>query len=163
MCIRPAMTFKLMCLPGGLPNGLNITPDHHRQPPRPLHFWISESNSKIHPFETFHLSMDDHKYSRFESTIICPSIRATHYHNALFANSFLTELPITFALGCQSIVDTKCFLVNTDYNHLPINIHPPSLEQTTPMPQVIPLDSTFTHSMHERFATPRKLNLTKLF
>ena len=107
--------------------------------------------------------MDDHKYSRFESTIICPSIRATHYHNALFANSFLTELPITFALGCQSIVDTKCFLVNTDYNHLPINIHPPSLEQTTPMPQVIPLDSTFTHSMHERFATPRKLNLTKLF
>src|ERR1700691_879091 len=72
--------------------------------------------------------MDDHKYSRFESTIICPSIRATHYCNALFANSFLTELPITFALGCQSIVDTKCFLVNTNYNHLPINIHPPSPE-----------------------------------
>ena len=123
----------------------------------------SEPNSKIHPFETFHLSMDDCEYSDFESTIIRPSFQATRYRDALFTNSHLTELPVTFAPGCQSIVDIQCFLVDTDYNQSPINIHPHSFGETTPMPQVIPLDSTFTHSMHERFATPRKLNLTKLF
>src|ERR1700683_1137902 len=93
----------------------------------------SEPNSKIHPSETFRLSMDDCKYSDFESTIICPSIRAARYCNALFANSFLTELPITFATGCQSIVDALCFLVNTNYNCPPINIHPSSFGQTAPM------------------------------
>src|ERR1700729_3636203 len=57
------------------------------------------SESKIHLFETLHMSMRDSEYSDFESTIIHPSIRAAHYHNTLFANSFLTELPITFAPG----------------------------------------------------------------
>src|ERR1700729_4208771 len=81
----------------------------------------SEPNSKIHPFETFRLSMDDHKYSDFESTIIHPSIQAACYHDALFTNSHLTKLPVTFAPGCQSIVDIQCFLVDTDYNWLLIN------------------------------------------
>src|ERR1700685_2762208 len=71
----------------------------------------SEPNSKIHLFETFRLSMDDHKYSDFESTIIH---RAARYCNALFTNSFLTELPVTFAPGHQSIVDTQHFLVDID-------------------------------------------------
>jgi hypothetical protein len=53
---------------------------------------------------------------------LCPSIQAACYCNALFTNSFLTALPITFASGCQSIIDTQCFLVNTDYNCPPINI-----------------------------------------
>src|ERR1700683_13766 len=63
----------------------------------------SEPNSKIHPFETFRLSMDERKYSDFESTIIRPSIQAARYHNALFANSSLIAPPITFPPGHQSI------------------------------------------------------------
>jgi hypothetical protein len=59
----------------------------------------SKPNSKIHPFETFCLFMDDSEYSDFEFTFIHPSIQAARYCNALFANSFLTELPITFAPG----------------------------------------------------------------
>src|SRR6202042_3246739 len=102
----------------------------------------SKPNSYIYPFETFHLSMDDHEYSDFESTIIQPSIQAAHYHNALFANSFLTKLPITFAPGHQSIINTQHFLVDTNYDCPPINIHP-SFVQTAPMPQVIPLDHVF--------------------
>src|ERR1700735_1942449 len=100
----------------------------------------SEPNSKIHPSETFRLSMDDCKYSDFESTIICPSIRATCYCDALFANSHLTKLPITFTLGHQSIVNIQCFLVDTDYNQSPINIHPHPLGETSSMPHIIPLD-----------------------
>src|ERR1700689_550696 len=103
----------------------------------------SEPNSKIHPFETFCLSMDDREYSDFESTIIRPSIRAARYRDALFTNSHLTELPVTFAPGCQSIVNIQCFLVDTNYNWSPINIHPHSFGETTPMPQVIPLDRVF--------------------
>ena len=103
----------------------------------------SEPNSKIHPFETFRLSMDDREYSDFESTIIRPSIRAARYRDTLFANSHLTELPVTFAPGCQSIVDIQCFLIDTNYNWLPINIHPHPLGETAPMPQVIPLDRVF--------------------
>ena len=103
----------------------------------------SEPNSKIHPFETFRLSMDDREYSDFESTIICPSIWAARYRDALFKNSHLTELPVTFAPGCQSIVDIQCFLVDTDYNQSPINIHPHPLGETAPMPQIIPLDRVF--------------------
>ena len=87
--------------------------------------------------------MDDCEYSDFESTIICPSIRATHYCDALFANSHLTKLPVTFAPGCQSIVNIQCFLVDTDYNRSPINIHPHLLGETAPMPQIIPLDRVF--------------------
>ena len=74
----------------------------------------SEPNSKIHPFETFHLSMDDCEYSNFESAMIRPSIRAAHYCNTLFTNSRLTELPVTFAPGRQSIVDIQRFLIDTD-------------------------------------------------
>src|ERR1700729_1358635 len=103
----------------------------------------SEPNSKIHLFETFRLSMDDHEYSDFESTIIHPSIRAAHYRDALFASSHLTELPVTFAPGCQSIVDIQRFLVDTDYNRSPINIHPHSFGETAPMLQIIPLDHVF--------------------
>jgi hypothetical protein len=103
----------------------------------------SEPNSKIHPFETFRLSMDDREYSDFESTIIRPSIRAARYRDALFANSHLTELPVTFAPGRQSIVDIQRFLIDTDYNQSPINIHPHSFGETAPMPQVIPLDRVF--------------------
>ena len=103
----------------------------------------SEPNSKIHPFETFRLSMDEREYSDFESTIIRPSIRAARYRDALFANSHLTELPVTFAPGRQSIVDIQRFLIDTDYNQLPINIHPHSFGETAPMPQVIPLDRVF--------------------
>ena len=103
----------------------------------------SEPNSKIHLFETFCLSMDDCKYSDFESTIICPSIRAARYHDTLFTNSHFTELPVTFTPGHQSIVDIQCFLVDTDYNWLPINIHPHHLGETAPMPQIIPLDCVF--------------------
>ena len=93
----------------------------------------SKPNSKIHPFETFRLSIDDSEYSHFESTIIHSSIQAARYHIALFTNSFFTELPITFAPGHQSIVNTQCFLVNTDYNCPPINIHPSSFGETAPM------------------------------
>src|ERR1700734_2112539 len=107
------------------------------------HTSASKPNSKIHLFETFRLSMDDREYSDFESTIIHPSIRATCYHDALFANSRLTELPVTFAPGCQSIVNIQCFLVDTDYNWSPINIHPHSFGETSPMPQVVPLDHVF--------------------
>jgi len=103
----------------------------------------SEPNSKIHPFETFRLSMDDREYSDFESTIIRPSIRAARYRDTLFANSHLTELPVTFAPGRQSIVDIQRFLIDTDYNQSPINIHPHSFGETAPMPQVIPLDRVF--------------------
>src|ERR1700733_11101533 len=67
----------------------------------------SKPNSKIHLFETFRLSMDDREYSDFESTIICPSIRAARYRDALFTNSHLTKLPVTFAPGRQSIVDIQ--------------------------------------------------------
>ena len=87
--------------------------------------------------------MDDSKYSDFESTIIHPSIQAAHYRNTLFANSFLTALPITFAPGCQSIINTQCFLVDTNCNCPLINIPPPSLGQTAPIPQVFPLDHVF--------------------
>src|SRR6202044_4223237 len=87
--------------------------------------------------------MDDREYSDFESTIIHPSIRAACYRNALFTNSHLTELPITFAPGCQSIVDIQHFLIDTDYNRSLINIHPHPLGETAPMPQIIPLDRVF--------------------
>src|SRR6202035_5699088 len=63
---------------------------------------------------------------------------ATH-----FSQTHLTKLPITFAPGHQSIVDIQCFLIDTDYNWLPINIHPRSFGETAPMPQVIPLDHVF--------------------
>src|ERR1700729_2909195 len=103
----------------------------------------SEPNSKIHLFETFCLSMDDREYSDFESTIIRPSIRAARHRDALFANSHLTELPVTFAPGHQSIVNIQRFLIDTHYNRSLININPHSFGETAPMPQVIPLDHVF--------------------
>ena len=104
----------------------------------------SEPNSKIHPFETFRLSMDDREYSDFESTIIRPSIRAARYRDTLFANSHLTELPVTFAPGRQSIVDIQCFLIDTDYNRSLINIHPHSLEKPHPCLKSFPWIVSFT-------------------
>ena len=103
----------------------------------------SEPNSKIHPFETFRMSMDDHEYSEFESTIIRPSIRAACSRNALLASSSLTDLPIAFAPGRQSIIDTQRFLVDTDYNCPSANIRPPFPTQLTQMPRTPPLDRVF--------------------
>src|SRR6202167_6286510 len=53
----------------------------------------SEPNSKIHPFETFRLSMNDHEYSDFESAIIRPSIRAAHYRDTLSQTLILPSFP----------------------------------------------------------------------
>ena len=102
----------------------------------------SDQKSKTHLFKTFCPSMDECEYSNFESSVIHPSIQATYSHGELFSNSLLSNLPIVPTPEHQSISDTLCFLVHTDYNCLSI-IHPPSFEQTTPMPQIIPLDCLF--------------------
>ena len=41
------------------------------------------------------------------------------------------------------VIDTQHFLVDTNYNCLPINIHPHSSGETAPIAQVIPLNCVF--------------------
>src|ERR1700734_3811543 len=104
--------------------------------------WDTESAQEcpIHPFETFQASMDDYEYALFESKIIRPSIRAARSHTQLFNNSALSDLPIVFKPGRQSITDLHHFLVDTDYNHPLHSLHFPLVDPVAKMSSHIPLD-----------------------
>src|ERR1700691_3897027 len=84
--------------------------------------------------------MDEYEYALFESKIIRPSIRAARSHTQLFNNSALSDLPIVFKPGRQSITDLQRFLVDTDYNRPLHNFRFPLVNPVTKMSSHIPLD-----------------------
>ena len=108
--------------------------------------WITESAQEhlIHPFETFWASMDKYEYALFESEIIQPSIWAAQYHTQLFNNSFLSNLPIVFKPGCQSITNIQHLLVDPDYNRLLHNLCFPLVDPVAKMSSHVPLDCMLT-------------------
>ena len=104
--------------------------------------WDTESAQEhpIHPFKMFLALMDEYEYALFESKIIRPSIRAARSHTQLFNNSVLSDLPIVFKPGCQSITDLQRFLVDTDYNCPLHNLCFPLMDPVAKMSSHIPLD-----------------------
>src|SRR6202451_580767 len=104
----------------------------------------SAQERPIHPFETFRASMDNYEYALFELKIICLSIQAARSHTQLFNNSALSDLPIVFKPGRQSITDLQRFLVDTDYNRPLHNLRFPLVDPVAKMSPHIPLD----HMLH---------------
>ena len=84
--------------------------------------------------------MDSYEYALFKLKIIRPSSRAAQSHTQLFNNSVLSDLPIVFKPGRQSITDLQCFLVDTDYNRPLHNLRFPLVDPVAKMSSHIPLD-----------------------